>query len=92
MGYFPVRYASRVAIYDRRAVIRLATGCMDFANSRHQIQNRFCAFWIICYFYLIPFNVSMKRTKICRELSEVNCESRLQPFSRFSALGRAAKA
>ena len=26
MGNFLVRYASRVVIYDRRAVIRLATG------------------------------------------------------------------
>ena len=26
MGYFPVRYDSRVVIYDRRAFIRLATG------------------------------------------------------------------
>ena len=26
MGYFPVRYDSRVLIYDRRGYIRLATG------------------------------------------------------------------
>ena len=26
MGYFPVRYDSRVVIYDRRGFIRLATG------------------------------------------------------------------
>ena len=26
MGYFPVRYDSRVIIYDRRGFIRLATG------------------------------------------------------------------
>ena len=26
MGYFPVRYHSRVVIYDRRGFIRLATG------------------------------------------------------------------
>ena len=26
MGNFQVRYASRVVIYDRRAIIRLATG------------------------------------------------------------------
>ena len=26
MGYFPVRYNSRVVIYDRRGFIRLATG------------------------------------------------------------------
>ena len=26
MGYFQVRYDSRVVIYDRRAFIRLATG------------------------------------------------------------------
>ena len=31
MGYFPVRYDSRVVIYDRRGFIRLATG-LDFAK------------------------------------------------------------
>ena len=28
MGYFQVKYDSRVVNYDRRGFIRLATGCM----------------------------------------------------------------
>ena len=31
MGYFPVRYDSRVVNYDRRGFIRLATG-VDIIN------------------------------------------------------------
>ena len=34
MGNFLVRYASRVVIYDRRAVIRFATGPDPVANTR----------------------------------------------------------
>ena len=29
MGYFPVRYDSRVVIYDRKMFIRLATGIIQ---------------------------------------------------------------
>ena len=31
MGYFPVRYDSRIVIYDRRGFIRLATGLRQCA-------------------------------------------------------------
>ena len=34
MGYFPVRYDSRVVNYDRRGFIRLATGLPLFYVSR----------------------------------------------------------
>ena len=30
MGYFPVRYDSRVVIYERKMFIRLATGHSDY--------------------------------------------------------------
>ena len=36
MGYFQVRYDSRVVIYDRRGFIRLATGWL---NSSHDMQH-----------------------------------------------------
>ena len=29
MGYFPVRYDSRVVIYERKMIIRLATGLLS---------------------------------------------------------------
>ena len=32
MGYFQVRYHSRVVIYDRRAFIRLVTGLLKMGN------------------------------------------------------------
>ena len=31
MGYFPVRYNSRVVIYDREMFTRLTTGCAEGA-------------------------------------------------------------
>ena len=40
MGYFPVRYDSRVIIYDRKMFIRLATGVVGF----YQPDN-FYAVW-----------------------------------------------
>ena len=36
MGYFPVRYDSRVVYYDRRGFIRLATELMDYAGQSFQ--------------------------------------------------------
>ena len=32
MGYFPVRYDSRVVIYERKMFIRLATGLLVMVN------------------------------------------------------------
>ena len=34
MGYFPVRYDSRVVIYDRRGFIRLATALLKARSDR----------------------------------------------------------
>ena len=38
MGYFPVRYDSRVINYDRRGLIRLATGLLANVELHHEIQ------------------------------------------------------
>ena len=48
MGYFQVRYASRVVIYERKMFIRLATvGClvlkvMEFSTELKEIKARIC--------------------------------------------------
>ena len=34
MGYFPVRYDSRVVIYERKIFIRLATGIEEVIDQR----------------------------------------------------------
>ena len=39
MGYFPVRYDSRVVIYERKMFIRLATGTS--ASVRHRLNLNF---------------------------------------------------
>ena len=36
MGYFQVRYDSRVVIYDGKMFIRLATGCNGLVHCRHR--------------------------------------------------------
>ena len=38
MGYFPVRYDSRVVIYEPKIFIRLATGHLSIV---HQMMNKF---------------------------------------------------
>ena len=51
MGYFPVRYDSRVVIYDRRGFIRLATvEGIEISNMSFHEFTYFCsvlltAFW-----------------------------------------------
>ena len=35
MGYFPVRYDSRVIIYERKMFIRLATGLVVMGGDSH---------------------------------------------------------
>ena len=42
MGYFPVRYDSRVVNYDRRGFIRLATVCCN------QLSKNWCHFGFLC--------------------------------------------
>ena len=42
MGNFPVRYASRLVIYDRRAVIRLATVLVMKYKHLMVNNNRIC--------------------------------------------------
>ena len=39
MGYFPVRYDSRVVIYNHRAVIRLATACAEAVKPKPTITR-----------------------------------------------------
>ena len=42
MGYFPVRYDSRVVIYDRRGFIRLATvvpSCLNYVKKDAIVEN-----------------------------------------------------
>ena len=39
MGYFPVRYDSRVVIYERKMFIRLATGLNKVSNSASTTQR-----------------------------------------------------
>ena len=39
MGYFQVRYDSRVVIYDRRGFIRLATGLFSFFSQHNDKYN-----------------------------------------------------
>ena len=47
MGYFPIRYDSRVAIYEPKMFIRLATGwlalkmCVAQVTERNPIINNF---------------------------------------------------
>ena len=36
MGYFPVRYDSRVVIYDRRGFIRLATDAFQLESESYR--------------------------------------------------------
>ena len=53
MGYFPVRYDSRVVIYDHRGFIRLATAVFDAVaflidvkfsiSAEMQVLCRFCS-------------------------------------------------
>ena len=39
MGYFPVRYDSRVVIYERKMFIRLATGLRQGLNLTYFAQE-----------------------------------------------------
>ena len=39
MGYFPVRYDSRVVIYERKMFIRLATGLLCGFRRRLMIER-----------------------------------------------------
>ena len=39
MGYFPVRYDSRVVIYEHKMFIRLATGLNKVSNSASTTQR-----------------------------------------------------
>ena len=39
MGYFPVRYDSRVVIYEHKMFIRLATGILGIG--RYMLNTRF---------------------------------------------------
>ena len=40
MGYFPVRYESRVVIYEHKMFIRLATAlCFEFFNDEEYIDE-----------------------------------------------------
>ena len=43
VGYFQVRYDSRVVIYDRRGFIRLATGIIGHASSSWSTTLKKCA-------------------------------------------------
>ena len=71
MGYFPVRYDSRVINYDRRGFIRLATGVVvmggDSCSKSHGFESRHCIldghfFALICC--KIYNDVCLKRPKI----------------------------
>ena len=50
MGYFPVRYDSRVVNYDRRGFIRLATGLVVMGDDSIRIPALYTG-WI--FFTLI---------------------------------------
>ena len=49
MGYFPVRYNSRVVIYERKMFIRLATGCNSSPLSMQRKKSK-----TVCSTFLMP--------------------------------------
>ena len=59
MGYFPVRYDSRVIIYERKMFIRLATGLLKIPQSSHttefvtKVVFFTCPLNVLPYFYLV---------------------------------------
>ena len=55
MGYFPVRYDSRVVIYDRRGFIRLATVKQEVSH-RSVILPPFTKYGCILWFEKSPPN------------------------------------
>ena len=40
MGYFPVRFDSRVVIYERKMFIRLAAGCESAVADGYAVAER----------------------------------------------------
>ena len=56
MGYFPVRYDSRVVIYDRRGFIRLATG-NRYRDPSPLLLDTFLAKWADPGLFLFMFGL-----------------------------------
>ena len=50
MGYFQVRYNSRVVNYDRRGFIRLATGVVSLAHKLNSHQQE-------AYYHFLPIGI-----------------------------------
>ena len=70
MGYFPVRYDSRVVNYDRRGFIRLATGLVVKGGDKS---------WAFCIFMKIIFSFCQTSTRKERE-RELQTGQKLGPI------------
>ena len=64
MGYFQVKYDSRVVIYDRRAFIRLAT---EDQGSNHSIHN-----FDIDFLHIVNSTERTKRNKKSPVMDDFN--------------------
>ena len=55
MGYFPIRYDSRVVIYERKMFIRLATGELALGGlyTAHELQQFSVLKTFLNYKYLV---------------------------------------